>query len=827
MDSIKNGIKTIKEFNNKKLNGIEVDINNRKLFIVGQFICNEFIPGQTVHTSNGLKFIPGIVTKTENGIKLMPGFIIEIDNKSEFIAGQLTLTNKGEKFVQGQTIITENGNKFIPGQTVKQNNSIKFIPGQIFDDRFIPGQIFTTDDGLEFIPGQTIETNMKNEFIAGISMWSENGWEFLPGEAKSLPKGKVVSGKLIRGKDMKFIPGKMIDGKFIPGQIVITDDGEQFIPGQVIETEEGPKFVPGQIIHTKNGDKFVPGQTIKTENGPKFIPGQIIETKVGPTFIPGQVIHTDDGLIKFIPGEVVDTCEGPRFVPGKVIETGDCITFIPGQIVQTNDGLKFIAPDLINEEDDLEFTLQGFDISPEELHLLQPKGSNIGTGDMIIDSHMLKQLSEAGMGIGNEISAEIPEVSVRSAPAMSAACILGQKLKLDPVTTVKLSQIIAGIVKIGKLGEIQGTTEEVQTMNRILERVVHCKNDEEAYKLISNIIEKEFSANIVKDVDQLHAYLVSAESPLKRLNKINIMKEILNCNLTNSEVLEKLILIMDEEDDTVCSALNRIHQVQPEIVSYIIERFMETVGKLENEKDVIDTLHKSIVSSVRHASEMCIVDLMKDTENLALRTLILDAVSLAKALDMQETAVTLLGLLSNPKCANILAGDRIILEILRKLTVMKKLAEKKPEFLTALKQLNLDPYQARTDPNLVQLAKESQALLVIPEEGSLESSVSVPTSLLFSQNSLAMEEYLSRRKRVYRILVIIKNGIQAIIPREASHSVLTGSVPYAVLDEKGLHYFQPKHVFTALKLPNICKNWFSLYKCEYKDITTQLNTPAH
>lgn len=827
-------------------------------FVAGQVVDSEkgtnFVPGQSLWTEDGWKFVPGMTVSGERGSNFVPGrHIVSNDGAShQFVPGQYVVENGAEVFVPGVTMEDEQHNfKFVNGMSVPTSEGeVKFVQGKLVNvngvQKFVPGIVKVVDGEPKFSSALTIEELecMENNSVDSLSQLSQiskislerqqansvfghivqslHGVEFFPGTAKCLPKGKVVPGRLIRGEDIKFVPGIMVDDTFVPGQVVMTERGEQFIPGQVIETADGPKFVPGRIIATMCGEKFLPGQTVETEEGPKFVPGQIIETRSGPTFIPGQVIHTDEGGAKFVPGQVVETSEGPRFVPGRVMETGDHVTFIPGQVVETSEGLRFVAPDLIGQDDDAEFTVQGYDISTEELKLIQsksPEANAVETREMTIDSKMMRQLSEAGIPIGYQVNTEVPSVNIKTAPAMSTACSLGNKLKLDPVTTIKLSEVIAGVVQVGKLGEIPGHSEQVQTINKILERVVHCKSDEEAYKLISSIIEKEMSSNIIENVDLIHEYLLGGQSPLKRINRVTAVKEILNCEVDRAEVFKKMALIMEEEDDTVADALHHFSEVKPEIVDQIVQKFSDTVGKLESEKQVVETLRCAIVASIRESSERDIVDLLKDTETLDLKTLILEAVALAKALDLQDAAMTLVGIASNPKCTNILAGDRITLEILRRLTVMRQLAERRPELFEALKNLNSDPYGARTDPGIKQLVRESAALLVVPEEG-IKTSQQVPTALFFSQNSLAMEEFLYKTKSESKILLISKHGCEAVVPREAAHAVLAGKVPYVLLDETGIHHFQPKHVFTAINLPKIATNWFSLYKCEFKEVVT-------
>ncbi|CAB0012842.1 unnamed protein product [Nesidiocoris tenuis] len=848
-------------------------------FIPGQVIEDRFVPGQVVITAEGPQFVAGQSVDSFNGTNFVPGQSMWTEEGWKFVPGMIVAGDKGSSFVPGKHMVKGAAGEtttFVPGQVVVENGNEIFVPGVSVNDevlgpqfvsgmsvetpdgdfKFVQGKFATVNKSCKFVPGSTKIIDGKPTFEAatnaeelksletlsvdslsqlsqcakvayereqavsvfGHIVQSMHGVEFFPGSATCLPKGKVVPGRLIRGEEIKFVPGIMVDETFVPGQVVVTERGEQFIPGQVIETGDGPKFVPGRILVTDCGEKFLPGQTVETDEGPKFVPGQIIETGAGPTFIPGQVIHTDDGGAKFVPGQVVETREGPRFVPGRVVETGDHVTFIPGQVVETSEGLRFVAPDLIGEDEDAEFTVQGYDISAEELKLIQSRtttGANaIDTREMTIDSKMMRQLSEAGIPIGYQVNTEVPSVNIRTAPAMSTACSLSSRLKLDPVTTIKLSEVIAGVVQIGKIGEITGMSEEVRAINGILERVVHCKSDEEAYRLISTIIEKEMSSNIVETVDRIHGYLTGVQSPLKRQSKVNAVKDILNVDIGTSEIFKKMAIIMDgQEDDMVTDALQHFSQVKPDIVEQIVQRFSDSVGPLQSERQVVETLRCAIVASIRESSERAIVDLLKDTETLDLKTLILEAVALAKALDLQDAAITLVGIAANPKCTNILAGDRITLEILRRLTVMRQLAEMRPELLEALKNMNKDPYGARADPGIKQLVRESAALLVVPDDNAaIQTSQQVPAALFFSQNSLAIEEFLYKTRTTARkILVISKHGCEAVIPREAAHAVLAGKVPYVLLDEKGIHHFQPKHVFTAINLPKICMNWFSRY----------------
>lgn len=793
----------------------------------------KFVPGQTVLTSDGPKFVPGQTVATAQGEEIfiagqsiqtkdgiwefVPGQAVTKEGEFKFVAGQTVMTPEGPKFIPGQIVNTAEGcPQFVPGVTVLEKDGVgsKFVPGRAFQTpegiKFVEGQILKTATGeTAFVPGKTCTTENNNiEFAAakklediildevievpkeglkpinprsglpplsdistyfGHVVQTSHGVEFFPGQSTSgLPAGKIVPGKLERAVDgkVKFVPGTVTEiepgiEKFVPGQVVMTDQGEQFVPGQVVETSEGAKFVPGQVVETRIGQKFVPGQTMETSEGTRFVPGQIVDTKAGPTFIPGQVISTDEGS-KFVPGEVLDTTDGPRFVPGQVIETDNNeVKFVPGQTVKTKDGsLRFVAPDFQDTpEGGFEFSVQGFEITPEELQLLRPMhvtASYVPASEweMSIDSRMLRQLSEAGMSLGRQVSLEIPTF--------------------------------------------------------------------------------EFKRNGVRAAVEANGTLHEA-----RFNKLEILKDILSKHHTEEHIMEKLSALLKEtkvipseeeeikaatKEESLESAFKHLTRGNPDFLEQVLQKLSECVEDLRTEKCATESLQRAIVSVVQEHSEQRIQEMLKDesisdiNEDLdqgGLRGLLMQAVGLARALGMSDVVAGLLEILSDPQSAQVLASDRVTMDILRRLTVMRQLAEQRPSLCLALRLLQSDPEVARSDPRLRELVRESAALMVVPKEQlPLESSKDIPSSLFHSNNILAMEDFLlSRNQRSSGTLLILKQGLQAIIPRENARAVLTGQIPYTVLDETGIRHFEPLHVFSALRLPRQAAYHFSIYSC--------------
>ncbi|XP_075215545.1 obscurin isoform X4 [Lycorma delicatula] len=826
-------------------------------FIAGQSVHSEkgwdFVPGKSVTSSSGeVQFLPGREIKTENGQMLVPGqYVRDKSGNSVFMPG-VTVKKDGinAQFVPGATVDTLNGKQFVEGQILKSSSgTLTFVPGK--SKISVDGQInFAAAQNVNevvyreelslglLMNEQCVHGDEKSNAVYGHMVQTEKGVEFFPGIASGLPAGKVVPGKLLRGEEVRFIPGIIIDGNFVPGQIVMTDQGEQFVPGQVVETENGPKFVPGQVIDSITGPKFVPGQTVNTEDGPKFVPGQIVETRAGPTFIPGQIISTDEEGSRFVPGQVVDTVEGPRFVPGRVIETGDHVTFVPGQVVQTSEGLRFVAPDLQNsEEGECEFTVQSFQVTPEELNLLQlhiGTATHFTTGQAAVDSRMMRQLSQAGMAVGRQVPAEVPVVDVRTIPAMSAACELSDRLKLDPVSTVKLSQVMASIARFNcDLSVTESLTcspEEISFLKELVTAVINSEDDADMYQAITEIIEKQLHSeegNFVPSLDKLHSFIVTSSelNNLRRPSTLNVLREIIrNGSKENKSAVDKLCSVLKNNEETIATAFRHFSEGKPELIKAVVEKLSENVSVGESEKEALETLQRAIVNTVRESSERSVQQLLGDSEGAGLKKLILQAVGLARALGLTDVGNSLLQILSDQKSTEILSGDSTTISILRRLTVMRQLAENRPSFISALNQLQSDPELVRTDPLLRELVRESAALMVVPEEAPvLESSADIPSSLFHQPHSLAMEDYLVRTQK-HGILLIIKDGLQMVVPREASRLILTGKVPYTVLDEKGIHYFAPLDVFSALRLPKMAKHNFSMYACKMEQDETEDGT---
>ncbi|XP_026492682.2 obscurin isoform X6 [Vanessa tameamea] len=910
-------------------------INNglEDVFVPGQAIMTpdgvQFIPGQTIVEKGNVIFTPGQNAKINNEWQFIPGQVVHQDDELHFIPGATLATPNGLKFIPGQTVTTNGETLFVPGITKMGENDLEFIPGTTVDTidgpKFVEGQIVTSGHSEKFLPGKTIvqsnghvafsvaksieditftestptglpidiktcSLSEESLYVFGHMVQTSNGIEFYPGPRIPKLDGKVVPGRLVKNdaNQSRFVPGMMVEGIFVPGQIVFTENGEQFVPGQVVDTVDGPKFVPGQVVNTKSGPKFVPGQTIHTIDGPRFVPGQIIDTKAGPTFIPGQVISTEDEGSRFVPGQVVDTDEGPRFVPGRVIETDDQgVTFVPGQIVQTPEGLKFVAPDLIEGEEGLEFSVQSFVVTPEELKLLKvktnPNDTTSTKGELTIDTKMLRQLSEAGMSIGRQVPADLPAINVILNQTKNAETLKAfvTDFGLKDEVANQLMDVIKSIIEMSvhlkseinvnhkenglivdgkksrankkRMDEInrienaedqKQNTRQEKVKNSIAAAVLAALVTAEQYEEVNNNNGKEKYHHILKSIDTIlgkaidedfvsamfkilqreedkellsEAIVENSTIPKMELIKIAINNALDKNSLTQEQMIDKFSEFLSQENEVIGPAFKNISKNDPILLNKIINNISESISFVKTDHVATEALQKIIVAAIQEISNKTLENVLDGSDKELLKETIIQSAGLARVLGLTNVAKKLLSVIDNEQGLSKIESDDESMNILRRLTVMRKLAEQNPSLHSAIRKLETDAELARTDPKLRDLVRESAALMIVPEEPPLLTSEDVPLSLLQPENSLAMEDFLFQRKKHPGALLIMKKGLQAVVPREASRAVLTGQVAYTVLDENGIRHFEPLHVFSALNLSQPTAHRFSMYSCPVQD----------
>lgn len=300
-----------------------------------------------------------------------------------------------------------------------------------------------------------------------------------------------------------------------------------------------------------------------------------------------------------------------------------------------------------------------------------------------------------------------------------------------------------------------------------------------------------------------------------KISKVDLIASTISKNIYNdTEILNNVCAILHgENEDDMIAAVHELYECDPKILYRIVANIKLDANKLTDDDAVaIETVKNSIIAAVKQSAANEIKQITADDDYL------LDTVALAKALGLTDVAQNVLNAMrSGGDVIGKLRQDDNVMDLIERVVVMHKLAKNKQPQRVALQALRSDPYGARKVPAIREMLRRSGICTIRPiAKSKLSDSNEVPISLFCSDNQLAMEDFLMRRQTKSRgAFLIVKEGLQAVVPRECSRDVLTGKCAYTVLDENGIRHFEPLHVFSALKLnlPSLAHR-FSMYSCD-------------
>lgn len=312
-----------------------------------------------------------------------------------------------------------------------------------------------------------------------------------------------------------------------------------------------------------------------------------------------------------------------------------------------------------------------------------------------------------------------------------------------------------------------------------------------------------------------------------KVGKVNLIQATINKNIYNdTEILENICAVLqNENEDSLIDAVRELFDCEPKLLYAITAKIRDDAERFVDDSTIIETLKHCIISAVRQSADNDIKQITSSIEsgpNEKCNIYLTDTIALAKALGLTNCAQNLMNLVnSNIDIGNRLEQDENLIELLQRVIVMHKLAKNNVERTKSLELLRTEPYTARKDSTLRELMRHSAICTSFTDEANrLKDSNEVPISLFYSDNQLAMEDFLIRRQSKSRgAFLIVKEGFQAVVPRESSRDVLIGKCAYTMLDENGIRHFEPLHVFSALKIKNVplFAHRFSMYSCECAD----------
>jgi len=282
----------------------------------------------------------------------------------------------------------------------------------------------------------------------------------------------------------------------------------------------------------------------------------------------------------------------------------------------------------------------------------------------------------------------------------------------------------------------------------------------------------------------------------------------------NDFIVDQFCDFVDDID--VASAFSAMTKNNPQLL-------MDVLNSITNNNDVAnenismkDLIQNAIVKAVKQESNHKLDDFIQTQEVSQIESLLNESLVLAKALGMSKEAMTILAALDKTLATGDVTQiklDDAAKAVIQRMCIMKQLAEVDPDYQEALELLTTSPHRAVKDEIVRELVRKS-GLISIPvvEKQDIQSSNDIPAALMNEENVLAMEDYLLRNGSGSKAFLIIKDGVQCVVPREKSHDVLTGKCAYTVLDENGVRHFEPLHVMNALKLNTPSQHHrFSIY----------------
>ena len=790
-----------------------------------------FIPGKTVVFIDGVSNRFDKISDEKNiSLQSMPQSPMLIDphnlsmifKKYRPSPGVLVITEDGERFYpEGKVPEDIDGAEFIIGRMEYTENGPKFVPGKVMEinsvKTFIPGKVMLDDDGLEvFIPGKTIETKNGPKFVAGQVVETKDGEQFIPGQVMDSPDGP------------KFVPGQVIETKcgpkFIPGQVLVTDNGPKFVPGQIVETEHGAVFVPGQVIDSPDGCKFVPGQVIDTPEGPRLLPPDVEGD--GEFVVQGFDINQEMNLLmgsNNTPADLTDILSGAggNTVGGEALKAL-AMGFKP---IKSKEVIKIFGEteDEKNVEKILEDEMLDCYDSPPVRQII--KSVFIAVFAEIcenVDEVMNHMDDYINGNLSNSIHKTVM-TRMKLNPAIEELKSQFQENNPSDPKEFDIMNLISGIISCSIPGALKECAENADDVEerKLMVTLLNCIEDS-----IRSILQEEgmVPKGLIDDIKELiqlakELEFVENQSFFAKVAAVSegrcnskFMNTLLKnftakANMPNfgfdlNELLNRLIQILAPRLH-LQRAFHIISMNRPDFIKDVLNTLKGDPRDIEG-FTAIDILHHASAKVMNNYCNDEIDDILNMMEldpscmnkNAGLTAMIQQAAGLASYINQHETAAMLNNLLRDPKNLAMIKNDPVALEVLKKLLCMKKLAEKDSEKGEKIARLSRFGSSDRADVLLQELFDQSDALTKPPREKDKlkksRSMVKKSRSMIMSAKDIPMNAFLAMKSSANeksenwlqnflsesvvdeipwecsKALIILKEGFQTIIPREAS-----------------------------------------------------------
>lgn len=427
-------------------------------------------------------------------------------------------------------------------------------------------------------------------------------------------------------------------------------------------------------------------------------------------------------------------------------------------------------------------------------------------------------------------------------PAVEALVKTFEEKKGGETEANELLSLISGIVACS----IPGALKECCTDKDDLEEVAFkatllgCIEDS-----IKDILGEDgtMSAGVTQDIKELFklAKEINSDSNKSFFAKVSAVSEG-RCNskfmdtllsklsssgrmngMCTEDMLAKIINIMGSRMP-LQEGFKDMMENNPDFMQEMLKNLAKEGKKHGGNVNAVDMLHSAIVKAVDSSCKKQLDSLISQLESgdgraLAdddVRSMLKQAAGLAKYMGRDYVTDALNAIIDDPDAITAIRDDGMARDVLRKILVMRRMAGKDEQKRRKLQQLESYTSDCEEDSSLREFLDQTDALTRSPNAGKLKKSKSMvkkSKSMIVTAKDIPLNAFMALKNTASekdekwlqnflsesvveeipwecsKALIILKDGFQAIIPREASKSILLDEASYTLIDDNGVEFY--------------------------------------
>lgn len=600
--------------------------------------------------------------------------------------------------------------------------------------------------------------------------------------------------------------------------MIDSPDGAKFIHGEVIETPDGPRVLPPDVRGDGNMDYCVQGFDINMEE---------VRLLLGKSNSSGDV--TD--LLGGVGGAVVSPealkalAEGFECVKSNVIPTmgaqGDVDKLLNDDLLDAYDSpavrkiinavFTTVFTELCAKVEEVEHATLAYTNGPLKANMQGTLMSKMKLNPALDKLKSIFEKKNMNESEENEILNLIAGIITCSIPgALKECCSDKHKddLREEEFKEALLDCIEESIQSIfGEDGVISnGIFEDIQQLVKLAKDLEFDEN-QSFFSKVAAVSEGRCNSKFVNNLmNQLEEH-----GGASKIDTEEIASKLINVLGSKSELQEAFKEMSEKNPDFIKEVLEQLsHEDRHSTNGNTVELLQNAIVKAveENCQKQLDVL----IDQLEEAGET------GDLTDEDVKSMLKQAIGLAKFMKRPQVVKQLTELLDDPVMIHAIKDDGMTRDILRKLLVLRKLAgrdKKKRHKLQQLENYNSD--SAKEDDSLKEFVNQSKILTTSTGmSGKLKKSKSMikkSKSMIMTAKDIPMTAFMAMKSNTdekdekwlqnflsesvmedipwecSKALIILKEGLQAIIPREASRSILLGDASYTLIDDNGVEFF--------------------------------------